>query len=292
MIIVDSGEEKLTSLRKLNLRHSQVLTWPLSQFAGFRKFFMDSPDRLRELDLSGARDLTSLPEAIGNISTLEQLHLAFANIASLPPTVSTFYDQLVGLKVFSLTSTPVLRKYPQEIKMAERCSEAPIPPLHGLVLGRRCPLLGCIGLQQYQVDSFLSHRKLSDALALNRARSRITTCANPETQEAKGVGNFRFSRALWPKILANRASFLFRPYEDCKDKSCDCQRSKKNIDALFCLLVNFGNEIIVQDNPKVSMKAFAGSENDDFVVIGDTNNKNEKDDDGDGDDGNDWMFLG
>jgi len=284
--IVDIGKEKLTSLRKLNLRHSSYLKRPSSQFAVFRKLFIISPDRLRDLDLSGAKDLTSLPEAIGNMRTLERLGLAFTNIASLPPTTSTFYDQLVHLRVLSLTSTTVLRKYPEEMMMADRCAEIPTPPLHDLVLGRRCPLLGCIGLRQYQVDSFLFHRKLSEALALNRARPRIVS--NHETKGARGIGTCRFSRALWPIILAKRASFLFRPYEDCNDESCDCQRPKKDIDALFCLLVAFGNEIIVKDDPKVSMETCAASENDGLVVVGDNKNENEREDCN----GNDWMLLG
>lgn len=297
MIIADIGKEKLTSLRKLNLSHSAVLKWSSSQFAVFRKFFIISPDRLRDLDLSGTKDLTSLPDAIGNVSTLERLNVAFADIDSLPPTTSTFYDRLVRLRVLSLTSTPVLRKYRERMKMANRCAEATTPPLHGLVLGRRCSLLGCIGLQPYQVKSFLAHRKLSEALALNRARSRIVPDANHGTEGARGGvfgggGGCRFSRALWPILLAKKASFLFRAYEDCNDEGCDCQRPKKQIDALFCLLVAFGNGILVENDSKVSVETCEAAEIDGFVVVGNTNNENEIEREDDDKDDNDWMLLG
>jgi len=52
--------------------------------------------------------------------------------------------------------------------------------------------------------------------------------------------------------------------------------------------VAFGNEIIVKDDPIVSMETCAASENDGFVVVGDNKNENEREDCNE----NDWMLLG
>jgi len=248
----DNGKAKLANLRKLNLRNSTLLKrsptlTPLWKNSVFRRYFMSS-DLLCDIDLGGADDLTSLPDVVGDLIMLKRLGLSSTDIASLPPASSNFYDKLVHLKVLNFKSTPLLRKYPQEIKNATS-KGAKTLPLHDLVLGSRCPLLGCIGQQPYQTDLSSFHQKLRHVLARNRARFNMTTmwkqCAPCETEGGEGLGGRHgFPRALWPMILANRAAYLFRPYQECNDGNCDCQRPVKNLDAVFDLLLAFGSDQI------------------------------------------------
>ena len=290
MYAVEEGEvETLMNLRKLDLRHSAILKGssslpPLWKNDVFRKLFMSS-SRLCELDLRGAKGLTSLEDVIRNTSRLERLNISFTDIATLPPSTSIFYDKLVHLKVLSLTSTPVLRKYPQQMKKMMECNdycytraaEGP-PTLRNLVLGRHS-VLGCVGLQLYQTDCFLHHRKLSRDLALNRAKFRITSSWKAHVHHDKEGGCHHhiaiFPKALWPILLAERAVDLQRPYKECNDKNCDCQTLPKQSDALFGLLMTFSNEIF-GDNRKLPVN---NEDDDSFVVVGEA----------DGED--DWTLL-
>jgi len=150
------------------------------------------------------------------------------------------------------------------------------PPLKDLVLilGR----LGCIGRQPYPTNSFPSHRKLSQALARNRSGFRIISTLNARDEKKGGKsGRFRFVQELWPIVLAKRAIYLFRPYPECNDKSCDCQRLTKEAEALFGLLVAFGNEII-GDGRKPPVNEDESINSDDFVVVGDTSDADDRED--------------
>jgi len=290
MYAVEEGEaETLMNLRKLDLRHSAILKGssslpPLWKNDVFRKLFMSS-SRLCELDLRGAKGLTSLEDVIRNTSRLERLNISFTDIATLPPSTSIFYDKLVHLKVLSLTSTSVLRKYPQQMKKMMGCNnycytraaEGP-PTLRNLVLGRHS-VLGCVGLRLYQTDCFLHHRKLSRDLALNRAKFRITSSWKAHVHHDKEGGCHHhiamFPKALWPILLAERAVDLHKPYKECNDKNCDCQTLPKQSDALFGLLMTFSNEIF-GDNRKLPVN---NEDEDSFVVVGEA----------DGED--DWTLL-
>jgi len=101
--IVYDGELKLMNLRKLNLRHSALLMGPSSSSLPplwknplFRRIFMSS-NLLSDLDLSGAINLTSLPDVIRNLIMLKRLNRSFTDIATLPPSSSTFYSKLVSI---------------------------------------------------------------------------------------------------------------------------------------------------------------------------------------------------
>lgn len=281
MDAVDDRGETLMNLRKLNLRHSAILKGspsfpPLWKNDLLRRLFMSS-NRFRDLDLSGAKGLTSLQDVIRNTNRLERLNLSFTDISKLPPSTSNFYDKLVHLKVLSLTSTPVLRKYPQQMKKMmgyNNTGAAECPPLRNLVLGRHS-LLGCIGLRPYQTDGFIHHRKLSHALALNRARSRIISAWKAQTHHEKEGGGHRH---MWPILLAKRAVDLYRPYEECNDKNCDCQRLPEEPDALFGLLMTFCNEIFGHSRTLPVNTDEPSIDNDSFVVVGHANGANDGED--------------
>ena len=270
-------EPGLTSLRKLNLRDSTFLEGTPRDL--FLRFFIS--DRLCDINLSGARDLTSLPDIIGNLTMLERLDLSFTKISSLPPAASGFYDRLVHLKVLNLTSTPVLRQYPQLLRNVKTTSthrtvheNGPLP-LHDTVLGIRCPILGCIGLRPYQTDAFQSMRTLRSVLARNRARSRIAsmTMLPRKTTDRRGGGT-GFSKALWP-VLLERATGLYAPYDKCEDGGCDCRRPTNEVDALFGLLVSFGESILGAGDENVAREEEdpwddadeAGVDGDGFVLV-------------------------
>ena len=290
--VVESEGEKLTNLRKLDLRHSAIIKGslsspPLWKNDIFRRLFMSS-NRLCELDLRGAKGLTRLEDVIRNTSRLKRLNISFTDIATLPPSTSKFYDKLVHLKVLSLTSTPVLRKYPEQMKkMMEynknnyyddtNAAEGP-PTLRNLALGRHS-VLGCVGLRRYQTDCFLHHRKLSLGLALNRAKFRITSSWKAQVHHDKEGGCHdhiaMFHKALWPILLAERAVDLHKPYEECNDKNCDCQTLPEEPDALFGLIMTFSNEIF-GDNRKLSVN---NEDENSYVVVGEA----------DGED--DWTLL-
>jgi Leucine-rich repeat (LRR) protein len=279
--LAGNGEEKLKRLRRLYLRHSAILKGsplspPLWKDESFRRFFMSS-ELLCDLDLSGAKCF-GLSDIVRDSNSLEKINLSFTDIATLPQSSSAVYDKLARLKVLSLTSTPVLRKYPQQAKKKPSRSCTLVtegPPLRDLVLGRHSKL-GCIGLKPYQTDGFLQHRTIRRALALNRARFRMASIAwimaahESPTKTARGGNRRRHQqpfppRALWPILLsARRAVDIFRPYEECCDKSCDCHVLPHETDALFDILVTFGHEIF-GDRQRVSATHNNRSSKDDSV---------------------------
>jgi len=273
-------DEKMASLCKLNLRHSAVVTKHSSSSSRnlwdnlILPCFLSSKT-LVDLDLGGLKYTMNLEEIVPRTSMLERLDLSSTDFAALPPVSSAIYNNLHRIKVLSLTSTPVLRKYPQQQKaaMTRGTNE---PPLQTIPLKNHLSRLGCIGLRAYQTQGFASHRKLRHILALNRARYRLLSLWHPNPvsesitkAECTSTSNhYRFPVALWPILLSSKA--LFQPYEECIDKSCDCQRLIGKNDAMFHLLVNFGNEIFGRGPEKEEEKK------DDFVFVsGNTSDQEE-----------------
>ena len=262
----DCGEnyqhDCLINLRRLNLRHSGILKGSpsspsLLNDATSRTFFLSS-NLLRDLDLSGTKYLQSLPDEIRHLTKLERLNVSFTGISSLPPIGSSFYDKLTNLKVLCLTSNPILRNYQQQMKTSVSTPGVSVPPLRDLVRGRQCPLLGCLGLRQYQTKSFAIYRKLSHNLSLKRAKYRIMASFSNKSKEDKEnngrtddnskITSASFPLALWPMVLSDKdgkAKSLFRSYSTCIDKECDCQTLPRRVDAIFNLLIVFGNEILI-----------------------------------------------
>lgn len=269
----DCGENHqhnyLMNLRHLNLRHSGILKGSpsspsLLNDTASRTFFLSS-NILRDLDLSGTKDLQSLPDEIRNLTKLERLNVFFTGISSLPPTGSSFYDKLTNLKVLCLTSNPILRNYHQQMKTSASIPGVSVPPLRNLVRGRQCPLLGYLGLRQYQTKSFAIYRRLSHVLSLNRAKYRIITSFSNKSKEDKEntgetddnskITSASFPLALWPMVLSDKdgkAKSLFRSYPTCIDKECDCQTLPRRVDAIFNLLIVFGNEILIGRSPSIA----------------------------------------
>ena len=247
-------ENSLVRLRKLSLRHSALLkisspsSLPPLWDSLIKPIFLSS-DALVDLDLGGAKHIKNLEDVVPQKSKLERLDLSCTDITALPHESSAVYDKLVRLKVLSLTSTPVLRKYHHSHHHHHHQQKASETILSHL---------GCIGLRVYQAEGFASHRKLRHALAQNRLNFRVASLwhnkngskeINNSSSSSSSCRHNRFSVALWPVLLSTRAAF--KPYEECNDKTCDCQRLIGEGDALFQTLVTFSNEIFGQDRLKL-----------------------------------------
>ncbi len=259
---IGNGEvEKPANLQLLNLRHSYLINKSSFSFPMLHSMIqapLFSHYILMDLDLAGAKHIKGLEEVVPYTGMLERLDLSFTNIAELPHPSSPIYQRLEHLKVLSLTSTPFLRKYPDRAKRAKRNGEKD-DPLDTIVLKRHLPRLGCIGLRTYQTDGFVSHRKVSKALAMNRSRFRLTYMLqndgnfDMDLENKTKNNNYKGSvdrspkhqnipEALWPFLFSNRN--IFRQYTKCGDKNCDCQRPFGENDANFQLLVAYGTEIL------------------------------------------------
>eukprot|EP00531_Pseudo-nitzschia_arenysensis_P001766 CAMPEP_0116146342 /NCGR_PEP_ID=MMETSP0329-20121206/17113_1 /TAXON_ID=697910 /ORGANISM="Pseudo-nitzschia arenysensis, Strain B593" /LENGTH=535 /DNA_ID=CAMNT_0003642083 /DNA_START=51 /DNA_END=1655 /DNA_ORIENTATION=- len=260
LVEIGNGEAgKPANLQILNLRHSYLInnkaSFSFPMLHSMIQAPLFCPNALIDLGLAGAKHVKGLEEVVPHTGMLERLDLSFTNVAELPHPSSAIYKRLEHLKVLSLTSTPFLRKYPDKAKRTKRNGEKD-DPLDTIVLKRHLPRLGCIGLRTYQTDGFVSHRRVSQALAMNRCRFRLISSilkndgedlennlennTNEDSSSSKQHQNI--PEALWPFLLSNR--YIFRAYKKCGDKNCDCQRPLREAGAIFQLLVAYGAEIL------------------------------------------------
>eukprot|EP00531_Pseudo-nitzschia_arenysensis_P010210 CAMPEP_0116126994 /NCGR_PEP_ID=MMETSP0329-20121206/6614_1 /TAXON_ID=697910 /ORGANISM="Pseudo-nitzschia arenysensis, Strain B593" /LENGTH=430 /DNA_ID=CAMNT_0003621085 /DNA_START=63 /DNA_END=1356 /DNA_ORIENTATION=- len=92
----------LQSLIRLNLISRRISSLPRS---------IGKLKKLKCLDLSHIKTLTSLPEEIGNLGNLVKLRLSFAGISSLPPSIGN----LQALRDLDISHTDNLRSLPEDI---------------------------------------------------------------------------------------------------------------------------------------------------------------------------------
>mmetsp|Transcript_26854 Transcript_26854/g.57564 ORF Transcript_26854/g.57564 Transcript_26854/m.57564 type:complete len:460 (+) Transcript_26854:146-1525(+) len=233
------SKESFPRLVELDLRHSKLLEgFPaprLSTDPTWRRFFLSTD--LRNLSLRGAKGLASLPDSIQGMARLEKLDVSFTGLASLPEP--SFFAGLVRLRVLDIGGTPVLETYSRQMTTSETRTmptedgeRRSIHPLYNLVVnGCRGPLIGCIGLEEWQENESAHYRELGRSLARNRMFSRTPG----------SIGALPLS--LWPQLLlATRARRLFRPYKSCTE-GCSCRLPSEE-DALFTVMSNFGCSII------------------------------------------------
>jgi hypothetical protein len=225
----------LSSLNKLNLRHSDITSLPT---------YIGKLQNLKEIDLSRTGKLKNLPEEIGNLSNLNKFELCFSKIRSLPTSIG----KLQNLKEIDLSGTSQLENLPEEFgnlsslnKLNLRSSKIRSLPtsmyrLHNLravcppentgndilkILVENLPLLGSFGPRT--VHSF------GYTLACNRAKSRMR------------LGDTMLTLISWPFVLQyarqlfssnGRAEPFFREDSDSWQEDFEIP----NPDAIFHLI--------------------------------------------------------